>query len=169
MKLNKLINSFVTIFICLILILCIGGCDNRPKEEMQTARIMITGPGMKTYLFEVNADGTIQASSVKDRNTEGLRSLKIQDFPKDSTKSKLKKLSDKEMLVVDDLITDVKENGDKNNTIEWTDIVEIHAIIDEVRYVSSYYEDKVDGDTAVQNLTYKLVELSPMKIREIQD
>ncbi|MBQ9985114.1 MAG: hypothetical protein IJP38_02285 [Oscillospiraceae bacterium] len=75
----------------------------------------------------------------------------------------------KEMLAVDDLITDVKENGDKNTTIEWSDIVEIHAIINEVRYVSSYYEDKVDGDTAVQNLTYKLVELSPMKIGEIQD
>jgi len=73
------------------------------------------------------------------------------------------------MLAVDDLITGIKENGDKNNTIEWSDIVEIHAIINEVRYVSSYYEDKVDGDTVVQNLTYKLVELSPMKIGEIQD
>ena len=165
MKLNELINGFARIFICLILMLCIFGCDNLSKEAIQTARIMITGPGMKTYLFEVKADGIIQVASAMDRNDEGLRSLKIQDFPKDSTKSKSKKLSDKEMLVVDDLITGVIKNGDENNTISMTDGLEIYAVINEVCYVSSYYRDEQDGDIAVQNLTYKLVELSPMKIR----
>lgn len=152
-------------FLCLsIIFLCVCGCANQPKEEMQTAGLMITGPGEgNDYLFNVQSDGTIKLTSFETMTPKGFESLRIEDFS-EPLKVKSKTLSFKERTVVNQLITDIKENADINNTVAVEDAIIIIAEIDGKDYLSTYHDDFQYGDIAVQNLAYKLVELCSVKI-----
>ncbi len=162
MKVYRLSKCVFKKILCLLLILvCIYGCAILAKVDMQPARVMTVGRGI--YLYNIQNDGTLKVFAIENLTSEGLVSLEIDNFS-DYSLVYSKKLSFKEKMVVNQLITDVKENSEpyKNADPGVEDATLIVALIDEKHYYSTKLSTIHGGDIAVQNLLHKLVEISEL-------
>lgn len=162
----KTYKEVTKMFFCLgIMLLCLCGCANQPKEDVQIVKLMIRGPGEgNDFVFNLHSDGTLEAASLYYVTVEGSESLDIEDFSDCAIEVKSKKLTSKERKNLTQLITDVKNYSDSKYQPNVEDAVIIIAKIDEETYLTTYYDEWPDGNVDVRNLTHRLVELSPVNM-----
>lgn len=139
------------IFIIPLILLC--GCGKEESFTMQEAVVAIEGgSGSDIYQFTISSSGTLNATSGSMGDTV-----------------KSKKLSHSDMQEIDDLITAVKNSGRENIKFAVLDGPFIGATIDGKAYMSLY--ENAEGnpseyvDIHLQELAYKLMKVSPVKVK----
>ena len=156
-RLSKRVLKKTLYLLLMLLFFCV--CATYPAG-VHPAKVMTMGwNGM--YLYDIHSNGKLEVFAIGNMDPEGMLSLEIEDFS-DYSLVTSKKLSLKEIKVINQLITDVKNNSDSNYQPYVEDAAMIIAKIDEETYLTTYYDEWPDGNVDVRNLTHRLVELSPV-------
>ncbi len=153
----------------LILLSCLLFCTGCGKESVsvQPMKLMITygGGGNVPCIMEIKADGNFEVKS-----GEGIYYYEGKwEEGEEKLRQKSKKLSKKERELLSNMIATVEENREKiNNDYKMAcDSIDIIAEIGGYTYQSSYDPLPHEKMNELQALTYKLVEISPLKLDKI--
>ena len=145
-------------FALIVSLLC--GC-NIDESTISPVKVLVGGgPGVDFCLFEINKEGIVVATSCTVNNTD----ISGKNFIKEILEKKSFKLSGSDKKLIADLILQITEN-DPIEEISFLDVNEITALINNQFYHSTYdYYDAMNYDKNLAELTYKLVELSPIQV-----
>ncbi len=165
-------NKRICFIILLLFIIVLNGYIKKEVVNMQSASVVLFG--RTSYHFNVLNDGMLEVTTGKRNFGTNLDYYDCQFYPED-VKRKTKKLTKSERQLIDELITKVKTSctGDDpalDSDLQGDGSVNIYAKIDGVKYSSLYYDygprSKSRFNAELRMLTRKLVEISPIKIRE---
>ena len=136
------------------------GC-NIDESTINPVKVLVGGePGEDFCLFEINKEGIVVATSCTINHTD----ISRENFIEEILEKKSFKLSGSDKKLIVDLILWITEN-DPIEEIIITDANEITALINNRFYHSTYnYYDAMNYDKNLAELTYKLVELSPIQV-----
>lgn len=145
--------KLTVIFIIPLILLC--GCGNSEPVNIHNAKVVIyvadVGfPERDSYIFEVKSDGLLDVTAIN----AGVH--------------KTKKLSRRKAKEIDKLINDVENNSTENLQVGVLDSSIIFAEINGRRFASEYiYDERFEdqSDIYLQALAYKLVRVSPIKVK----
>ena len=147
----------------LIAMILLGGCSS-DTTTIQPAKLL-TGYGqyMDYCLINVNENGTVEYISFDDVSYANFRE---EISKKDIKQKRTIRLSQKNKIIVDELIQKVIANEPDIEEIFATGGTRIRALIDGKDYLSLYYEMPAwyGYNEDLANLAYKLVELAPFKV-----
>ncbi|MBR3848604.1 MAG: hypothetical protein IKM21_04880 [Oscillospiraceae bacterium] len=156
-RLSKCVFKKTLYLLLMLLFFCV--CATYPAG-VHPAKVLVERYGM--YLYDIQKDGTLEVFDINDWEPGAILSLEIEDFS-DYSLVTSKKLSLKEIKVINQLITDVKKNSEpnKNEDSEVDGGTSISAVIDKKRYYST--GGAIGRDIAVQNLFNKLEEIAELQ------
>lgn len=169
------------LLVVLVLVFLYGGIFTESVNE-NTIEIFVAygGWGNERCIFEITDDGRLIAN-VEDREdiailgrakadslTFGSGEYKITLDP-ERTKQRVKKLSEKQQKEIDILIEEIKQTGDaftkESRGMAVADCISFYASVDGKIYET--YNGSVVKENALQKLTYKLLDISPIRVRGV--
>ena len=140
-------------------IIMITGCS-QDTTTITKAKILVDGTSIDDCLININEDGTVEYISCETNHAF----LYKEDVVKEVYKEKTITLSEKNKIIINDLIQKINANEPKEVT-DSSSVVEIFALIDDKNYCSEYYRNRNwFYDENVAKLCYKLVELAPLEV-----
>ena len=144
----------------LIIIPLLCSCNN-DETLVNPVKILVGGgPGVDFCLFEIYNNGTVVTTSC-DINSYDIRE---DNFIEEILEKKSFKLSSSDKKMIADLIVRITEDMPIEE-ISVLDANEITALINDRFYHSTYdYYNERNYNKNLAELTYKLVELSPVKV-----
>ena len=144
----------------MIVILMLGGCSQDMPSTKKAKLLIGFAPGMDFCLININENGTIEYTSCSINNAD----LRNENIVNEVYEKKTIRLSEKNKTIINELIQETLSN-EPIKELGGDDFAEVRALIDDKVYLSVYYNEPVRYyDKNLANLSYKLVELSPIKV-----
>lgn len=175
---NRRVGKFFLLFILIVLLITtilFNQTQEIPEMRMLIEPLVIDEQ-VAACILEIESNGTLVATI---GNANGYSdSLESKEYFQRVMEQKDKRLTRKECKKIKDLVGGVKEKGIIRSGTVGNDLLLLMIYVEGNMYsssfwptytVSGYENDLAANDFAMQNLAYELLQMSPLKKRELKE